>query len=126
MAIGRLPLYNGHEIDHLPDPVRAQETRDQDRGVGEVELPADIVVPVGPDAEVPAAVVVEQGCEDAWGVETGTAEPIEGAVCTDQGCRLQVAYKAVLTNCGITIHSNAPSSRSCFLFAPAVHDASRA
>src|SRR5215208_7372163 len=88
VAVGPLSLYNGHEVDHLADAFWGHEPRDQDRGVGEVQLPADVVVPVGADVEVPAAVVVEQGSEYTRGVETGTAEPVDGAVGTHQGCCL--------------------------------------
>jgi hypothetical protein len=60
-----------HEIEHLADPVGGQETCDQDSGVGKVQLAADVVIPIGTDAEVSAAIMVEQGSEDARGVETG-------------------------------------------------------
>src|ERR687897_63437 len=112
VAIGRLALEDRHEIEDLADPVGTQEPRDQDRGVGEIQLTADVVVPVGADVEVPAAVVVEQGREDARGVKTRTAEPVDGAVGTHQGCRLQVADQAMVTNVWVTIHRNFLSSYS--------------
>ena len=71
-----------------------------------------IEVPVGPDTEVPSAVVVEQGGEDAWRVETRTAELIDCSVGTDQGCRLQVADQTMRANVGVAIHRNVLSHRS--------------
>jgi hypothetical protein len=112
VAFGRTALDDRHEFDHLADPLWDHEPCDQDRGVGEVQLPACVVVPIGRDAEVPATVVIEQGREDARGVETGTAEPIDCSVSTDQGCRLQVSDQAVLAYFRVAIHRNFLSSRS--------------
>src|SRR3712207_1206090 len=104
VAIGCYALKHRHEIEHLADPLGAQEPRNQDRGVWEVHLPAHVVVPVGADAEVTTAVVVQQGREDARGVETGTAHPVDGAVGTYEGRRLQVADQAVLTDVWVAVH----------------------
>ena len=71
-----------------------------------------MVVPVGADTEVPAAVVVQQGREDARGVETGTAHPVDGAVGAYEGRRLQVADQAVLTDVWVAVHRTLLSSRS--------------
>ena len=70
---------------------------------------------------MPSVLVVEQGPEDARGVETGTAEPIDCAVGTDEGRRLQIADQAVLTNGGVAIDGSVLSRRSDFLFAVIVH-----
>jgi hypothetical protein len=118
VAIGCHALDDRHEVEHFADTVCSQEPRDQDSSVGEVQLPAHVVVPVGPDVEVPAAVVVEQGSEDARGVETRAAKPIDSSVGTYEGCRLQVADETVLTDVGVAIHRNVLSSLSSFWFPP--------
>src|SRR3712207_93605 len=118
VAVGRPALDDRHEVDHLADPVGGHEPRDQDRSVGEVQLPAHVVVLVGSDAEVPAAVVVEQGREDARGIETRTAEPIDGSVGTYKGCRLQIADQAVLTDFGVAVHLTFLSHRSGYCLSP--------
>src|SRR5215207_4873592 len=112
VPVGRTALDDRHEVDHLTSPVGGHEPRNQDRGVGEVQLPAHVVVPIGRNTEVPAAVVIEQGREDARRVETRTAEPIDGSVSTDQGCCLQLADQAVLTYFGVEVHRNVLSRRS--------------
>ena len=81
---------------------------------GKYSCRLDVIVPVRPDAEVSAAVMVEQGREDARGVKTRTAEPIDGSVGTDQGSCLQVADQAMVTNVWVAIHRNILSSQSGF------------
>jgi hypothetical protein len=65
MPAGRRTLDDRHEVVHLADAVRGHEPRDQDRGVRQVQLFADVVVPVGHDPVEPALIGVKQRREDA-------------------------------------------------------------
>jgi hypothetical protein len=62
--------------------------------------------------------VVEQGGEDARGVETRAAKPIYGSVGTYEGRRLEVADQAVLTDVWVAVHRNVLSSQSRFSLPP--------
>jgi hypothetical protein len=61
----------------FPDPGGRQEARDEDVGVGEVELLGVQAVAVGRDAEQPTAVGVEDRREDARRVEARAVVPVE-------------------------------------------------
>jgi len=65
VPVGRPALGHRHEVVYLADPVRGHEPGDQDRGIGQVQLLAHVVVPVGPDPEEPTTVGVEQRREHA-------------------------------------------------------------
>jgi hypothetical protein len=66
VAMGRLAAARrGHEVLHLADSFGHQEARDQDVGVGEVELLGGPAVAVGRDAEQAPTVGVEDRREDA-------------------------------------------------------------
>jgi len=101
---GRRAVGDRHEVVDLPDTVRGHEPGDQYRGVREVKLLADIVVPVRCHTEMAAAVGVQQGREDAGRVEPGTAEPVDRAVPADERCRLQIADQPVVADAGIAVH----------------------
>jgi hypothetical protein len=62
---GRRALDDRHEVVHLADPVGGHEPGDQDRGVGQVQLPGHVVVPVRRDPAETAAPGVQQGREHA-------------------------------------------------------------
>jgi hypothetical protein len=93
-----------HEVDHLTDPVGRHEAGDQDGGVGEVQLPGDIVVILGADAEVSTVIVVEQRAEHAGRVEPRAAPPVHGAVGGDQRGGLQIPDQPMLGNRRVALH----------------------
>lgn len=66
-----------HAVEYLADPVRRHESRNQDCGVGVVELLAGGGPAIRREQEVAAAVVVEQGGEDTGRVEPGSREPVD-------------------------------------------------
>jgi hypothetical protein len=104
VPVGRGCPGDGHEVVHLADPVRGHEPGDQDRGVGQVQLPGHVVVPVRRDLVEAAPVGVQQRREHAGRVEPGDAEPVQDAVRGHQRRRLQVADQAVISNVRIAIH----------------------
>ena len=104
VPVRRRPCFDGHEIADLTDPVRGHEPGDQDGRVREVQLLADIIVPVRPDPEVAAVVRIEQGRAHAGRVEAGTAEPVHGAVRGHQRGRLQIADQPVIADVGVAGH----------------------
>jgi hypothetical protein len=101
VPLGRRGPGDRHEVVDLAHPIRGHEPGDQDGGVGEIELPADIVVAIGPDPAVTALVRVEQGREHAGRVEPGTAEPVDAAVGGHQRGGLQVADQPVVADVGV-------------------------
>ena len=108
VPIRRSPRGDRHEVVDLTDPVRCHESGDQDRGVREIQLLAYVVVPVGSDPEMAAAVGIEQRREHARRVEPGKTQPVHRAVCRHQRSRLQVPDQAVIADVGIAGH-DAPS-----------------
>src|SRR5919202_6359832 len=50
----------------------------------------------GMEAEVTAPLIIQDGCEDAGGVEPGEAQPVYRAVRANQGGGVQVTYDAVV------------------------------
>jgi len=101
---GGRALDDRHEVVHLADPVRGHEPGDQYRGIGQVQLPGHVVVAVGRDPVEPAPPGVEQGGEDARGIEPRAAEPVEDAVGAHQCRRLQVADEPMIADVRITSH----------------------
>jgi hypothetical protein len=110
---GPLRVVDRHEVGHLADPVGGHEPGDQDGRVGEVQLPSDVVVALGADAEAPAVVVVEQRGEHTRRVEARAAEPVDGAVGGDQRGGLEIADQAVLGNRRIAIHGRSLPTLAC-------------
>ena len=86
----------GHEVLHLPDSLGHQEARDQDVGVGEVELLGAPPLAGGRDAEQAPTVGVEDRREDTRRVETRTAVPVDRPIGAHQCDGVQVADQAVL------------------------------
>jgi hypothetical protein len=70
---GRSGLIRRHAVDDLADAVRGHQSRDQNGGVGVVQLLVGDFRAVWPDPEKASAVVVEQRREDAGRVEPGAA-----------------------------------------------------
>src|SRR5215218_2951275 len=85
-----------HVVHDLPDPIRGKEPRDQDVGVRPVELLAAYPVPHGGYLEAPAFLIVEDGGEDARGVEARQTEPVDRAVCSYKGRTTQVSDETVV------------------------------
>ena len=110
---GPLGVVDRHEVGHLADPVGGHEPGDQDGGVGKVQLPGDVVVALGADAETPAVVVVEQRGEHTRRVEPRAAEPVDGAVGGDQRRGLEVSDQPVLGDWRITIHGRSLPTLAC-------------
>jgi hypothetical protein len=67
---------HGHVVDDLADTVRREEARYEDVRVGPVELLACGSLCRGRYLEASALLVVEDGGEDARGVEMGGAQPV--------------------------------------------------
>ena len=85
-----------HVILDLANSVRVQESRDQDVGVGPIELLVAKIIAGRGDAEPPALLVVEDRGEDARRIEMRQAEPVDRAVHADQGRGPHVADDAVV------------------------------
>src|SRR5581483_6862140 len=75
-----------HVIGYLADAVKGKETGHQDIGLGPVELlrPDDRRWIGRRDLEASADPVIQNGAEDARGIEAGKAEPIDRAVHPDE------------------------------------------
>ena len=101
---GGRALDDRHEVVDLADPVGGHEPGDQDRGVGQVQLPGHVVVPVRRDPVETAAVGVQQRREHAGRVEPGTAEPVQNAVRRHQRRRLQVTDQPMVSDIRVTRH----------------------
>ena len=86
----------GHEVGHGDDAGGGGEGGLEDVGVVEVALLAVEAVGGGGDAEVAAEFVVEDGGEDAGGVEAGKAAPVDRAVGADQRRGGHIAYQSIL------------------------------
>ncbi len=85
-----------HEVLHLPDSLGHQEARDQDIGVGEVELLGAPGLARRRNAEQAPTVGVEDRPEDTRRVETRTAVPVDRPVGAYECDSVQVADQAVL------------------------------
>jgi hypothetical protein len=90
------PGLRDHEVDDLTHRVLALEPGKQDVGAGQVALLRLGVTGPGGQREVAALFLIEQGAEQAGGVETPRAEPVDRAIGADEGHRVQVAHDAVL------------------------------
>src|SRR4029077_2487490 len=90
-----LRIVDHHEIDQLADTVDSHEPRDEHGGRRKVELLGDTFLD-GRDPEVTTTVGVKQRCEDAWRIETRSAEPVDHSACGDERGGLQVADQAMV------------------------------
>ena len=84
-----------HEVLDLADSVLREEPGDQHVGIREVELPG-LRGQGGGQLEAPAAVSVQDRCENARRVERRSAVPVDGAVSSYQRDRVQVADQPML------------------------------
>jgi hypothetical protein len=104
------PRLRDHEVDDLADRVLALEPGEQDVGIGEVELLRLGVAGTGRDGEVAALVLIQEGTEQARGVEARRAVPVDRAVGADEGDRAQVAHDAVLFDREVAVRRADPGS----------------
>jgi len=93
---------DGHEVGDLPYPFGGKETREQYVGIREIELFGLHLFENGADGEAAAFPVIEEGGEDAGGVELREAHEIDGSVESDEGRCVEVAYNAIIFNGLIT------------------------
>ena len=86
----------GHEVQELDDAFGIEEAGDENVGGGPVELlAADGGIDRG-EAEAATFGVIEDGAEEAGGIDVGMAEPIDGAVDAAEGDGAHVADDAVV------------------------------
>jgi len=73
-------LVDGHKIGDFANPVRRQETGDENVGVRPIELLVSDIVSAGADLKPAGLFIVQQGAENTGGVERWKAEPVDGAI----------------------------------------------
>src|SRR5829696_2950632 len=123
-----LPSYDPHVTDEPVTLARARHDRHEVKGLGKArsrEVAGQEHVCIGQvkllavgvihrsQREMPALLVVEDGAEDARGVEGRQAQPVYGAVGTDQRRRVQVPDDAVvldgqISHLSLTSHRRRP------------------
>src|ERR1700680_203204 len=86
----------GHEIFQLGDAIFVRETRDEYIGGGPIELLLLEAIGDGHDLEVAALFVVQDGAEDAGGIEVGGTVPIHRAVHGHEGPGAHVTDDSVV------------------------------
>ena len=96
LVLRRAGAADRHVILDLAHAILVQEAGDEDGGVRPVELLAPEVVAGRGDAEAAALAVVQDGGEDAGGIEVRQAEPVDRAIHPHQRGRAQVADDAVI------------------------------
>src|SRR5918995_1281498 len=108
---GPLPRvrYDRHEVERLGQALGREVAGQEHVRVGQVELVA-VGVLHGPQRELPAFFVVEDGAEHARRVEGGQAQPVYGTVGADQRRRMQVPDDTVVLD-GEIPHPGLPSQR---------------
>src|ERR671921_2088125 len=118
--------HDRHEVKRLGKTRRREEAGQEHVGIGQVEL-----VAVGElhwsQREMPTLLVVEDRAEDTRGVEGGQAQPVYGAVGTDERSRVQIPDDTVVLDRQIP-HSTLPSQHRypcLYLTAPCEACASR-
>ncbi len=84
-----------HEVLDFADAVRREEARDQDVGVGKVELLARPGSRRRRDPAKPASALVKQRPDHTRGVKSRAAVPVDRAVGADQRGAVQVAEAVI-------------------------------
>src|SRR5919106_2926282 len=118
--------HDRHEVKGLGQAFGREVAGQEHVGVGQVELVA-VGVLHRMQREMPALLVVEDGAEDTRGVEGGQAQPVYGAVGTDERSRVQIPDDTVVLDRQIP-HSTLPSQHRypcLYLTAPCEACASR-
>src|ERR671912_294341 len=103
--------HNRHEVKGFGQARRREVAGQEHVGVRQIELVA-VGVRHRLQREMPTLLVVEDRAEDARGVEGGKAQPVYGAVGTDQRRRVEVPYDTVVLDRQIP-HSSLPSKHRC-------------
>ena len=101
--------HNRHEVKGFGQARRREVAGQEHVGVRQIELVA-VGVRHRLQREMPTLLLVEDRAEDARGVEGRQAQPIYGAVGTDQRRRVQVPDDTVVFD-GQIPHSSLPSHR---------------
>src|SRR3712207_4037715 len=97
--VAALAVHGGvdrHVVRDLRDPFGCEEAGDKDVGVRPVELFAGDALRNRGDLEASTLLVVEDGREDARGVEVRHAQPVDRPIHPYQGRRVQVADDPVV------------------------------
>src|SRR5215204_3135785 len=103
--------HDRHEVKCLGKARRREEAGQEHVGIGQVELVA-VGVLHRSQREMPAFLVVEDGAKNTRGVEGWQAQPVYGAVGTDQRRRVEVPDDTMVLYRQIP-HSSLPSKHRC-------------
>src|SRR5215203_2335380 len=103
--------HDRHEVKGLGQARRREEAGQEHVGIGQVELVA-VGVLHRSQREMPALLLVEDGAEDTRGVEGGKAQPVYGAVGTDERRRVEVPDDTMVLYRQIP-YSSLPSKHRC-------------
>src|ERR671915_1435850 len=103
--------HDRHEVKGLGKARMREEAGQEHVGIGQVELVA-VGVLHRSQREMPALLLVEDGAEDTRGVEGGKAQPVYGAVGTDERRRVEVPDDTMVLYRQIP-HSSLPSKHRC-------------
>jgi hypothetical protein len=87
----------GHEVYHAGNTARFREAGDEDVALWVVELASDALRDAG-DLEVASFLHIEEGGEDAGGIEVGETAPIDGAICPHQDRRVEVPNDPIIVD----------------------------
>ena len=90
VALLELILY-GHKVQHLGHALWRQKTGQKHVSIRQVELLAASIIQ-GAQLKVPAFLVIQNGGEDARGVEPGETEPVYRPVDPHQRRCVQIPY----------------------------------
>jgi hypothetical protein len=85
----------GHEVQHLRHPLRREKPGQKHVCVRQIKLLAASVLQ-GLELKVAALLVVQDGTEDARGIESGQTQPVYRPLRADERCRVQIAYHPVI------------------------------
>src|SRR5215204_1399774 len=99
--------HDRHEVKCLGKARRREEAGQEHVGIGQVELVA-VGVLHRSQREMPAFLVVEDGAKNTRGVEGWQAQPVYGAIGTDERSRVQIPDDTVVLDRQIP-HSTLPS-----------------
>src|SRR5215203_181908 len=103
--------HDRHEVKCLGKARRREEAGQEHVGIGQVELVA-VGVLHRSQREMPAFLVVEDGAKNTRGVEGWQAQPVYGAIGTDERSRVQIPDDTVVLDRQIP-HSSLPSQYRC-------------
>src|SRR5262245_7654206 len=99
-----------HEVDYFAHTVIAVEARYQDIGVGQVHL-LDRALALRRKPVVAALLFVQDRSENAGGIETGKAAPVDRTILARQTNRMQITDHTVICNRLVARPHNCDSTR---------------